>query len=68
MIYKTLAILVVVLLVGCTGGNAMTSQQDFKTLCLGGVTYYVTKESLGNNGYGYMSVKLDKDSKVVVCD
>lgn len=53
---------------GCsTGNNAATKKKDMKTVCLDGVTYYLFSEYDTNSGYGYMSVKLDKDSKVVPC-
>lgn len=53
---------------GCsTGNNAATKKKDMKTVCLDGVTYYLFSERLGNGGYGYMSVKLDKYSKIVPC-
>lgn len=55
-------------LCGCsTGDRASTKKKDIKTVCLDGITYYLFKESRGYNGYGYMSIKLDKDSKIVPC-
>lgn len=37
-------------------------------MCIDGVSYVVFKEGRGYRGFGYMSVKLDKDSKVIPCD
>lgn len=36
-------------------------------MCIDGVSYVVFKEGRGYRGFGYMSVKLDKDSKVIPC-
>ena len=61
-------LILVLLLAGCsTGDSAMTEPSKFRTVCLDGVTYYVFRESNGSIGYGYMSVKLNRDSKVVLC-
>lgn len=61
--------LLLCLLGGCsTGDESLTKKEDFKTVCLDGVTYYCFKESAGYSGYGYMSVKLDKNSKIVPCN
>lgn len=54
---------------GCsTGDNAATTKENMRTVCLDGVTYYLFKERAGYAGWGYMSVKLDRNSKVVLCD
>lgn len=37
-------------------------------MCIDGVSYVVFKEGRGYRGFGYMSVKLDRDSKVILCD
>lgn len=53
---------------GCSTGNkAATKKKNMKTVCLDGVTYYLFSERAGYSGYGFMSVKLDKDSKIVPC-
>ena len=69
---ENLLLLVVGLLLfalcGCsTGDKPMTEKKEFQTVCLDGVTYYLFRESAGYSGYGYMSVKLDKDSKIIPC-
>lgn len=61
-------LILVLLLAGCsTGDHSMTEPNKFRTVCLDGVTYYVFSEFSGYKGYGYMSVKLNRDSKVVLC-
>ena len=66
---KILAIFVIsIVLAGCsTGDKASTSKEDMKTVCLDGVTYYLFRESNYSEGYGFMSVKLDRESKIVPC-
>ena len=55
-------------LVSCsTGKEAMTSKENMKTICLDGVTYYLFSEIGYSRGFGYMSVKLDRESKIVPC-
>ena len=53
------------LLVSCK--EAMTSKENMKTVCLDGVTYYLFSEIGYSRGFGYMSVKLDRESKIVPC-
>ena len=56
------------LLVSCsTGKEAITSKENMKTVCLDGVTYYQFSEARLSKGFGYMSVKLDRESKIVPC-
>lgn len=66
---KILVIFVLsIVLVGCSSGDkARTSKEDMKTVCLDGVTYYLFRESNYSEGYGFMSVKFDRKSKVVPC-
>ena len=53
---------------GCsTGDRAATKKKDMKTVCLDGVTYYLFSERTYSAGYGYMSVKFDRESKIVPC-
>ena len=52
-------------LVSCsTGREATTTKKEMKTVCLDGVTYYLFNE---HKGFGYMSVKLDRESKIIPC-
>lgn len=62
-----LAGLTLVLLSGCDGREVTTSSDNIKEMCIDGVTYIAFKESHGYNGYGYLSVKLNRESKVVEC-
>ena len=66
---KILTILVLATaLVSCsTGREAMTSKGNMKTVCLDGVTYYLDSEIGYSRGFGYMSVKLDRESKIIPC-
>lgn len=66
---KYIVMLLMVMLM-FTMGCVTTSIEPnkFKTICLDGVTYYILKEIDGNREYGYMSVKLDTNSKIVPCD
>ena len=66
---RILAVLVLSsFLVSCSTGNeAMTSKENMKTVCLDGVTYYQFSEIKLSKGFGYMSVKLDRESKIVPC-
>jgi len=53
---------------GCsTGDRPMTDAEDIKTRCLDGVTYYLYRETAGYSGYGYMSVKFNRDGSVNTC-
>ena len=63
---KILTILVLATaLVSCsTGREAMTSKENMKTVCLDGVTYYLFNK---HRRFGYMSVKLDRESKIIPC-
>ena len=44
-----------------------TTGKEMKTVCLDGVTYYLFSEIGYSRGFGYMSVKLDRESKIVPC-
>lgn len=60
--------LILLLVAGCsTGDDSMTATANMKTTCLDGVTYYLYRERSGYSGYGYMSVKFNKDSTVNTC-
>ena len=66
---RILAVLVLSsFLVSCSTGNeAMTSKKNMKTVCLDGVTYYQFSEVRFSKGFGFMSVKLDRESKIIPC-
>lgn len=55
-------------LAGCTAGeDSRTNATEFKTKCLDGVEYYVTTEHIPYKGYGFMSVKFNRDGTVETC-
>lgn len=60
--------LILLLLSGCISGEEpITKIGNMKTICLDGVTYYCFTESVGYQGYGFMSVKFNKDGTVHTC-
>lgn len=65
---RSILILTAVLLIGCADSKAKTEKQtitiDIVEMCIGGVVYIRT--SFWERGY--MSVKLGRDSKVVLCE
>ena len=40
---------------------------SYRTICIDGVTYIAFKEMAGNQGYGFLSVKLNRESKIIEC-
>jgi len=68
---KYLLILFVFFTISC-GGVTDPSKKDStkheKYRCIDGVKYVVFKGYSGNQGYGYMSVKFNKDSTVSLCE
>ena len=66
---RILAVLVLSsLLVSCSIEQVTkTTGKEMKTVCLDGVTYYQFSEVVLSKGFGYMSVKLDRESKIVPC-
>lgn len=64
---KTLIIIMTVLLVtGCDGVTRLY-HHGIEEKCIDGVTYIYDSSSIGNQAFGYMSVKFNRDSKVVLC-
>ena len=64
-----IALFVTILLCACSEGNPpSTNKSDFKEQCIDGVTYIIFKEHQGYQGYGFMSVKLNLDSKIIECE
>lgn len=66
--YITMLLVTIMLMfnMGCMKTDVEPTK--FKTICLDGVTYYILKQKSGYSGYGFMSVKFDRNSKVVLCD
>ena len=66
---RILAVLVLSsLLVSCSIEQVTkTTGKEMKTVCIDWVTYYLFSEIGYSRGLGYMSVKLDRESKIVPC-
>ena len=66
---RILAVLVLSsLLVSCSFEQVTkTTGKEMKTVCLDGVTYYLDSEIGYSRGFGYMSIKLDRESKIIPC-
>ena len=52
----------------CSMDSTPVASKTAKHICIDEVTYIAFREYNGYRGFGYMSVKLDKDSKVIPCD
>lgn len=62
-------IILLSLVLGCSEGEIpLTKEKEFKIICLDGVQYYFFKESVPYLGYGFMSVKFNKNSKICTCE
>lgn len=59
------------LLVGCGTPDPSTSQKatdKYKVICIDNVTYIMYQgSSAAYRGYGYLSIKLNENSKIVSC-
>jgi len=42
--------------------------EEMSTRCIDNVTYIIFKESVGTHGYGFMSIKFDKNGNVEICN
>lgn len=66
---KLLILLALVLTTAaCSMDSTPVISKDAKHICIDGVTYISLVATSGNQGFGFMSVKLGKDSKVILCD
>lgn len=70
--FKILTLLVLAFVfAGCdtsqTGVDTMTDTQKMRIVCLDGVEYYLYREGAGYAGYGYMSVKFNRDGTIATC-
>ena len=56
------------ILTGCPANPAdsTSTEEEYKTKCIDGVTYIFFDNGTYNQGFGYMSAKYDKDTKQVV--
>ena len=66
---KKLALLIAVTLSlsACADNVGIKTKGSYSTICIDGVTYVAFKEMAGNQGYGFMSVKLNRESKIIEC-
>jgi len=66
---KLLILLTLVLTTSaCSVDSTPVTSKDAKDICIDGVTYITFWATSGDQGFGFMSVKLGKDSKVILCD
>jgi hypothetical protein len=66
MVFKV-TIVAALLLFGCTGGATLKIEGDMEERCLDGVIYYFSTKTAMYSGYGYMSVKFNRDGTVARC-
>lgn len=66
---KKLALLIAITLSlqACDDNVEIKTKGSYSTVCIDGVTYVAFKEMAGNQGYGFLSVKLNRDSKIIEC-
>lgn len=63
-----IVLLAIVFLTACSSGESpLTKTADMRVVCLDGVEYYLFREVSGYSGWGYMSVKFNRDSTVSTC-
>lgn len=66
---KRLALLIAITLSlsACSDNMEIKTKGSYSTVCIDGVTYVAFKEMAGNQGYGFLSVKLNRESKIIEC-
>jgi hypothetical protein len=65
---KIIVLIAALFIVGCEESREpVDTGTIYNNVCIDGVTYVYFRGRAGYAGYGYMSVKLDKDSKVIPC-
>ena len=66
---KKLALLIAITmsLSACADDVKIKTHGSYRTICIDGVTYIAFKEMAGNQGYGFLSVKLNRESKIIEC-
>ena len=55
-------------LTACGSPDPGGKEATYNTRCIDGVKYIYFKGYTGHQGYGYLSVKFNKDSKVETCN
>ena len=65
---KIILVVMALALAGCGTPNPGDDGNGFNTICIDGVTYLYFKGYTGNHGYGYMSVKFNRDGTVETCN
>lgn len=66
--YKIILVILALALAGCGTPDPGRDNNGYNTICVDGVKYLYFKGMSGNHGYGYMSVKFNKESKVETCN
>ena len=51
----------------CSDDMKIKTKNTGNTICIDGVTYVAFKEMAGYQGYGFLSVKLNRESKIIEC-
>ena len=51
----------------CSDSLEMKTKSSYRTICIDGVTYVAFKEMSSNRGFGFLSVKLNRESKIIAC-
>lgn len=51
----------------CTDNMEIKTKGSYGTVCIDGVTYVAFKEVVNKKGYGFLSVKLNRESKIIEC-
>lgn len=67
---KLILILAIALtLSACSDDMKSKTKNTDNTICIDGVTYvaFKEKEMVGYHGYGFLSVKLNRESKIIEC-
>ncbi len=55
-------------LTACSDSLEMKTKGTYNTICIDGVTYVAFKERASYQGYGFLSVKLNRESKIIECN
>jgi hypothetical protein len=63
----TLLLIAITLSLSACSDGVEIKTKSFRPVCIDGVTYVAFKEMAGNQGYGFLSVKLNRESKIIEC-